>query len=251
MMNKESLNEPPATNVIFQYDHFCPGDDKFKGLREQFPEYAGICWFACLVMASQALHPEKSQLEIISDLQQTILNLKRNDILDILEETRRQGIKTENFWKGGQLEFIHPRRGGLHSDFARQHPEDFANFVNFIFKKFNLGVSLDVIPLVAITGSTAETVEKFKSILYEGKIVILPALVVDDEHKQIQSGHVVLIAGIENGAFIVSDPNFDNKQTIPFRFFHHYLNKGVKLSSEETMFLATDFYPSIFVISRA
>ncbi|MGB9608818.1 MAG: hypothetical protein ACPL3E_00400, partial [Minisyncoccia bacterium] len=112
--------------VIFKCDHFYQGskNEPIKSLREKFPDFKGICWFACLVMAYQALNPKKNQVEAINDLK-LIFDISKSEMINIFSKMREEGIDTSPFWKKGQLTFIDSNQGVLKSKMAIENPEAF------------------------------------------------------------------------------------------------------------------------------
>jgi len=238
-------NDQPVT--ILQYEHFDLSDPKFNFLKSEFPDYGGLCWFACLVMAAQALDSNRSQAEIITELHDALFSISKQEIAEILQAMRAQDLPTVNFFKAGQLGFINEDTGGLDRKFQFKHPRDYVNFVNFLFERKNLNLHLDIVPLVIRANTFRDFPFILKKFLSKNQVPLISTTIIEPNAL---SGHMIMVGGIEKNQIIISDPNTDEPVKGSYSQFTSFLQNGINYSPIPNSDMDFDANAGILLLSK-
>jgi len=226
--------ESSGEETVFQYRHFNQNDPRFNDLKRIFPDYRGFCWYACLVMAADAVQPDKNQAVVMRELNHAIFKTDRPATMEIFREMRESGENTQTFFREGVLDFLDFRTAGLKRSFHMRHPREFSSFANQLFRRNGVNLELDIKNILIRPDSFQNFIPTLEGIVAQHKVPILPNVVHNREGKII-AGHFVMVGGITENKIIVSDPNEPEPAKISHAAFVRYLDEGIELKNGKRM----------------
>lgn len=192
--------------IELSYNHFC--QHKLPEELDIFPEFQGICWFACLQMALEAvLIPRgQSREDIYNKLVQATIGTKSAEVEEIISGLEQQGRDMSVIHQLGQYAFIDMRTGdGGNKTLEKDFPSTMSLLYTALLFRY-----LDVSIEVRICGDEGheELFDALYQLVADGSAVIASTLVT---HQEEVTGHTIFVGGFEsddNGDYVIlSDPN--------------------------------------------
>lgn len=218
----------PYILKAWEYTHFCQAAYE-EELRRQFPEYSGICWFACLCMAIQSVLG-LSDSEVRQRVHDATFGVGRDESQRIICQMEQDGKDVEPFHRHDQYTFASLESGSVSNKFASDYPEQFGEFVSTLLQvRGGLPVQVAVYLIADLDGESLFRWINDRNA--EGEALIIGAKVYRGDGGG--SGHVVFVGGFTNGpdgqvAMIVSDPNVYQPILASQEHFGWFRNRGLE-----------------------
>lgn len=208
-------------SIVFDYQHLNQNEKKYQFIRDRFKDnYEGLCWFFCLTMSVHAHLRVKNVDELIDKLYGATIDLNQEEFKKIISEIRN--IKNKK-----QILFIEESNlidvnGGLKSDFVCQNPDVFARFTNQLFRNHKIPVCIDLLTKINRFGAS-EISDLLKTRIQNNFVPIVGMDMI--ENGKYVGGHMIVIGGVTENGFIISDPNQNTTSIIQLELFEKYIKE--------------------------
>lgn len=216
----------PIVLKRWSYSHFCQTAIEAT-LRQLFPNYHGICWYACLCMAIEAVLG-RTEEEVEPRLYKATFDTNEDWAKLIVAWLEERGIDVEPFRRHDKYTFASLDSGNAGGDFIREYPKQFATFLASLLRlRGGLPIQFDI----SLTEGMDDGVVLYHWINDEtakGSAVILGTHIGYPDGDS--SAHTVFVGGFDSDGdgdyIIISDPNQPKPLNINQAQFSEFCHNG-------------------------